>query len=43
MLCMLVQFIQSNYNVDSNKKYLNYMKLWLKALNYNKIQNNTLN
>ena len=24
-------------------KYLNYMKIWLKSGNYNKIQNNTLN
>ena len=34
---------QPNYIVDSNTKYLNYMILWLKALNYNKIWNNTLN
>ena len=34
---------QLNYIVDSNTKYSNYMILQLKALNYNKIQNNTLN
>ena len=34
---------QSNYIVDSNTKYSNYMMLWLKALNYKKIQNKTLN
>ena len=34
---------QSNYIVDSNTKYLNCMILWLKALHYNKIWNNTLN
>ena len=28
---------QSNYTVDSNTKYSNYMILQLKALNYNKI------
>ena len=28
---------QSNYSVDSNTKYSNYMKLQLKGLNYIKI------
>ena len=37
------QYIQSNYNVDSNTKSLNYMKIPLKALNYNKLWNNILN
>ena len=40
---MSIQSTQSNYNVDSNTKYLNYMKILLKALNYNKLQNITLN
>ena len=43
MVCMLTQSTQSNYIVDSNTKYSNYMKLWLEALNYNKIQNIILN
>ena len=34
---------QMNDIVDSNTKYLNYMKLQLKVLHYNKILNNTLN
>ena len=29
--------------VDSNSKYLNYMKFQFKALNYNKLPNNSLN
>ena len=38
MECMLMQSIQSNYKVDSNKKYSNYMKIWLKTLNYFEFQ-----
>ena len=38
-----ISFIQSIYIVDSNSKYLNYMKIQLKSLNYNKLQNNGLN
>ena len=26
--------VHSNYNVDSNTKTLNYMKIWFKALIY---------
>ena len=33
-----MQSIQSNYKVDSNKKYSNYMKIWLKTLNYFEFQ-----
>ena len=40
---MLTLLIKSNYNIYSNTKYSNYMKLRLKALNYKKIWNNTLN
>ena len=32
------QYIQSNYNVDSNTKSSNYMKIRLKALNYFELQ-----
>ena len=38
-----VCLIHSNYIVDSNSKYSNYMKIWLKSLNYNKLRNNSLN
>ena len=37
ILYMLTLLVQSNYIVDSNTKYSNYMELCLKALNYNKI------
>ena len=51
MVCILKQLKQairisnafSAMYVNSNTKYSNYMKLWLKALNQNKIQNTTLN
>ena len=33
MVCMSMQLTQSNYNVDSSIKSLNYMKIRLKALN----------
>ena len=38
MVCMSMQLIQSNYNVDSNMKYLNYMKIQLKPLIYFELQ-----
>ena len=38
MVCMLMQLIQLNYNVDSSTKYSNYMKIQLKALNYFELQ-----
>ena len=38
MLCILTLLIQSNYNVNSNTKSSNYMKLQINALNYNKIR-----
>ena len=42
---MHVRGVKGSFNctVDSNTKYLNYMKLWFKAMNYNQIWNNTLN
>ena len=33
----------SIYTVDSNTKFLNYMKIWLKALSCNKLWNNSSN
>ena len=33
----------TNYNVDSNTKYLNYIELQIKCSNYNKLQINSLN
>ena len=42
MVCMSMQLTQSNYNVDSSTKSLNYMKIQLKALNYFELQE-TLN
>ena len=39
---MSMQSIQSNYNVDSNTKSLNYMKIWLKGLIYFELEQ-TLN
>ena len=40
--CLMVHMstlsIQLDYNVDSNIKYSNYMKIWLKALNYFELQ-----
>ena len=38
MVCMSMQLTQSNYNVDSSTKSLNYMKIQLKALNYFELQ-----
>ena len=38
-----LQLTQSNYIVDSNTKYSNYIKFQFKVVNYNKIQNNTSN
>ena len=38
MVCMSMQLIQSNYNVDSNMKSLNYMKIQLKTLIYFDLQ-----
>ena len=35
---MSMQLIQLNYNVDSNTKSLNYMKIWLKSLVYFELQ-----
>ena len=35
---MSIQLTQSNYNVASSKKSLNYMKIQLKALNYFELQ-----
>ena len=35
--------VNSIYIVDSNTKYENYMKIWLKALDYKKTWNNTSN
>ena len=34
MVCMSMQWTQSNYNVDSSTKSSNYMKIRLKDLNY---------
>ena len=34
MVCMSMQLIQSNYNVDSNTKSSNYSKVRFKALIY---------
>ena len=42
MACMSTELTQTNYFVDSNTKFPNYMKLALKGLNYNKIKNTTL-
>ena len=33
-----MQLTQSNYNVDSNMKSLNYSKIWFKALIYFELQ-----
>ena len=41
MVCMSMQRIQSNHNVDLSTKSSNYMKIQLKALNYNILRNNT--
>ena len=38
MVCMSMQLIQSNYNVDSNMKSLNYMKIQVKPLIYFALQ-----
>ena len=38
MLCMSMQSTQSNYNVDSSMKSLNYMQIQLKAFNYFELQ-----
>ena len=43
MMHMLMQLTKSNYSLDSDTKYSNYMELQLKGLNYKKIRNNTLN
>ena len=42
MVFMLTLLIQSNYSVDFNTKYLNYMRLWITTSNNKKIWNNTL-
>ena len=36
ILCMLIQLTQSHYSIDSNTKSLNYMKIQLNGLNYNR-------
>ena len=38
MVCMLMQLTQSNYNVDSSTKSLNYDKIQFKALIYFELQ-----
>ena len=38
MVCMSMQLTQSNYNVDSNTKSLNYSKIQFKALVYFELQ-----
>ena len=44
MLCMSWQLMQFNLHCENyNTKYSNYMKLWRRGLNYNKVQYNTLN
>ena len=43
LFLMLIQSTQSNYNVDSNTKYLNYMKPGINGSNYNRVQINSLN
>ena len=37
-ICQHCQYIQSNYNVDSNTKSLNYSKIQFKALIYFELQ-----
>ena len=41
-ICQHCQYIQSNYNVDSNTKTLNYSKIQFKALIYFELEQ-TLN
>ena len=40
MVCMSMQFTQSNYNLDSNTKSLNYIKVRFKALIYFGLEKN---
>ena len=42
-ICWHCQYIELNYNVDSNTKYSNNKKIQSKALNYNKLWYNSSN